>query len=66
MRPAISGNRPNNARTVVVLPMPLRPMQRQRFAFAEVEIDAVQHLRVAVTRFDRLDAEHHASASSPR
>jgi hypothetical protein len=45
---------------------PVAPDECERFAFVEIEIDAVEHLRVAVARFDRLDAEHHAISSSPR
>ena len=40
------------------------PYGRQRLV--EIEIDAPEHPGAAVARLDRLDAQHHANASSPR
>ena len=52
------------ARTVVVLPMPLRPEQRHDLAGADSQRDVEQHLRRAVGRL-KIDAPP-ASGGSPR
>ncbi len=45
-------------RTVVVLPMPLRPEQRHDLAAPHLELDAEQHLALAIARLERLNLEH--------
>jgi hypothetical protein len=56
---------PMTACTVVVLPMPLRPIRVTDLAGVDLERHAEQRLAGAVETLELGDAQHHAS-SSPR
>ena len=64
--PLPQGQKPENAAHGRGLAHAVAPEQRYDFAARHFEIDAEQHLRLAVARLDRLDAQHHANSSSPR
>lgn len=51
MLPALAGVIPSTLRTVVVLPMPLRPKSVARFARTDAQLYAKQHLASAVAGF---------------
>ena len=66
--PNVAASKPRIARTVVVLPMPLRPEQRRDLARFDGQIQAEQNLTLSVRS---LQARHfqdsrHSVASSPR
>ena len=68
MRPALQATIPMMERTVVVLPMPLRPEQRRDLARRDAQRHAEQHLALAVGGLQSFHRQHRLGhqASSPR